>query len=379
MADEVEKQANLAGAMICVRVDKATADQLAVVGGEPPDRMHITLAHLGQAVELPPEADDSITEVLTEVAGRHPRLKAQLSGIGRFENTETGEDAVVALVDAPGLGALRLDLVSALESAGIPVKTDHDFTPHITIAYIGFHEQLPVGRIGELDMRIGALEYVQGDVRIARTPLKGAKKSVDSGALDDGGKLYPAGLDDEVDKVIRQQGGQWCVFSEDGGRNFGCYDTKTEAEARLRQIHTFSDKTEDEAVLTKTAYEYDITIQKTEEEQRLVYGIVLEPDEIDAQGDTISVEGIQTTAHNFLAKYNRESEMGHMHQRLGDIGVDLVESFIAPMSFTWGSQPVKKGSWIIGVKVHDDQLWNDVKTKKLTGFSVAGIATIRES
>lgn len=44
---------------------------------------------------------------------------------------------------------------------------------------------------------------------------------------------------DHVSKVIRQESGQYCVYSEDGDRSFGCYDTMEEAEERLAQIHTF--------------------------------------------------------------------------------------------------------------------------------------------
>lgn len=339
---DVEKMANLAGAMICVPVARKTAEQLAVIGGEPPERMHLTLAYLGTAEMLPVDSEDKILELVAKVADRHPKLKAQFSGIGRFENTQNYEDAVVALVDAPGLEDLRVDLVKELEKAGFPVSRTHGFTPHVTIAYIGFHEQLPVDRIGGLDMRIGSIEYVQGDHRIGRSILRGKveKSAATSSDIADAGKLHPlqGGLDEDSDV--------------------------------------------DETAISKGAT-YDIKIQfpiaKSDGEQRLVTGIVLEPDEIDTQNDTIDAEGILKTAHNFLSKYNRESEMGHMHRRLGDIGVDLVESYIAPMDFTIGEEPVKKGSWIITVKVHDDRLWQDVKSGKLTGFSIGGIATIIDS
>jgi 2'-5' RNA ligase len=372
---EIEKQANLGGAMVCVKVDPKVAEQLAVIGGEAPERMHITLAYFGDSVDLI-DVDETVLEVMTKVAENHPKIKAELSGIGRFENAETGEDAVVALVDAPGLETLREHLVHELEEAGIPVAKNHGFTPHITIAYIGFHEQLPVNRIGGLDLKIGALEYVQGDARVGRTPLRGKveKAAATAASLDDAGKLSPAGT--EIEKVVEQQGDEFCVVDEDG-KGYGCFPTEREAEERLAEVQIeFNDL---EERVAKYDVKFQFPISKADEEQRLVYGIVLEPDEIDTQGDTISVEGIQKTAHGFLAKYNRESEMGHMHQRLGDIGVDLVESFIAPMDFTMGEESVKKGSWLIAAKVHDDQLWTDVKSGKLTGFSVAGIATILDS
>jgi 2'-5' RNA ligase len=375
---EIEKQANLGGAMICVKVDPKVANQLAVVGGEAPERMHITLAYLGDSVDLM-APDETVLEVMTEVSEAHPKIKASLSGIGRFENADTGEDAVVALVDAPGLETLREHLVHELEEAGVEVRKDHGFTPHITIAYVGFHEQLPVSRIGGLDLRINAIEYVQGLSRIGRTPLRGKveKAATTSAALDDAGAASPAGA--SVDKRVVERDGEFCVIGE-SGKNFGCYPTERQAEERLAEIHTFSDV---ESAVSKGAGRYEVQLQfpiaKAEGEQRLVYGIVLEPDEVDAQNDTIRAEGIQKTAHNFLAKYNRESEMGYMHQRLGDIGVDLVESYIAPMDFTIGEESVKKGSWLITVKVHDDKLWADVKSGRLTGFSIGGIATILDS
>jgi hypothetical protein len=47
---------------------------------------------------------------------------------------------------------------------------------------------------------------------------------------------------DEVLKIILEDDGQYCVYSEDGTRSFGCYDSMEEAQERLRQIDYFSDK-----------------------------------------------------------------------------------------------------------------------------------------
>ena len=49
------------------------------------------------------------------------------------------------------------------------------------------------------------------------------------------GEAFPA-----VEKIIRMEEGRYCVYSEDGTRSFGCYDTPEQAEERLRQIHSFS-------------------------------------------------------------------------------------------------------------------------------------------
>lgn len=111
-------------------------------------------------------------------------------------------------------------------------------------------------------------------------------------------------------------------------------------------------------------------------EKRLVTGIVLEPDVVDAQNDYISADAIEEAAHNFLREYNKSTEMGLMHNAFGDIGIELVECSIAPIDFTLGNKPVKKGSWLVTVHVTDDKRWEEVKTGKLNGFSVGGVATV---
>ena len=42
-------------------------------------------------------------------------------------------------------------------------------------------------------------------------------------------------------KIIQEIDGEYCVITEETGRNMGCYPTKELAEIRLRQIERFSD------------------------------------------------------------------------------------------------------------------------------------------
>lgn len=44
-----------------------------------------------------------------------------------------------------------------------------------------------------------------------------------------------------VKEFIRKVGNEWCVFSHQTGKNFGCYSSKEEAEKRLAQIKKFKD------------------------------------------------------------------------------------------------------------------------------------------
>lgn len=44
-----------------------------------------------------------------------------------------------------------------------------------------------------------------------------------------------------LNEYIKQVDGEWCVFSHQTNKNFGCYDTKEEAKERLEQIKRFSE------------------------------------------------------------------------------------------------------------------------------------------
>lgn len=42
-----------------------------------------------------------------------------------------------------------------------------------------------------------------------------------------------------VSLTVKNEGGRWCVYSEDGTRSFGCYDTPEGAADRLREVEAF--------------------------------------------------------------------------------------------------------------------------------------------
>lgn len=106
-------------------------------------------------------------------------------------------------------------------------------------------------------------------------------------------------------------------------------------------------------------------------EQRLVYGEVLIPDIEDSQGDVISAEEIEKTAHRFLAEYQ---QLGFMHQGTLEKGAArIVESYVAPVDFELNGHVVKKGSWVLVTKILDDHLWSLIKAGVLTGYSMGGL------
>jgi site-specific DNA-adenine methylase len=106
-------------------------------------------------------------------------------------------------------------------------------------------------------------------------------------------------------------------------------------------------------------------------DERYVLGIVLEPEVVDAQGDIYSSEEIRRAAHRFMEEFGG---LGLMHRLRVNGQVKVLESYLAPVDFTLGEVQVRKGTWLLAVRVLADDLWERVKNGELTGFSIGGSA-----
>lgn len=121
-----------------------------------------------------------------------------------------------------------------------------------------------------------------------------------------------------------------------------------------------------------------VPVVKVDKDQRLVTGVVLEPGEIDAHNDVIKAKAIEDSAHNFLSKFNAETELGVMHRQFGSVGLELVESWIQRAATKVNKQRIKKGTWLMTMRVTSDDLWAKVKKGTFTGFSVGGVAKVAQ-
>ena len=84
----------------------------------------------------------------------------------------------------------------------------------------------------EVAKRIG----ISGDVRIM-LGVNGYEMQIEKSLEEDEEDL----TEETFEKTIKRRGGKYVVLSEDGDREFGTYNTKREAEARLAQIERFKD------------------------------------------------------------------------------------------------------------------------------------------
>jgi 2'-5' RNA ligase len=159
------------GVMIAAYPSAELAAKLAIPGGEPAAELHVTLAYLGKQDELEPATIEAVASALETFAREHAPLDGVVGGLGRFSGSKTSDaqDVLYGSVDVPGLSRMRTELVAAIESIA-PARQDHDFSPHITLAYLEPGSALPVQSLDPEDLRIDALELVVGGER-RRFPL----------------------------------------------------------------------------------------------------------------------------------------------------------------------------------------------------------------
>jgi hypothetical protein len=146
-------------------------------------------------------------------------------------------------------------------------------------------------------------------------------------------------------------------------------------EDLLRSMELFTQNSEQETQMDVKV------IHKTEEEElRKFWAVVLEPETDvaddgvgDAHGHVMSVEEVEKAAHYYM-----ENGANVYKSHSAPVDASVVESFIAPCDYTMNEQTIKKGSWVMCVKVHDDELWKEIKDGEIMAFSPGGKAFLTD-
>lgn len=112
----------------------------------------------------------------------------------------------------------------------------------------------------------------------------------------------------------------------------------------------------------------EFSIVKVDEDQQVAGGVVYEPGVEDAQGDYTTSEEIWKAMVYFMENWQTIKVM-HSGR---PVEAHVIECYQVPEDFAVGTQRVRKGSWWLSVKIHDDEAWAAVKSGRLTGFSMGG-------
>lgn len=154
------------GTMVALHLSPDLARELAVTGGLAPDELHITLAYLGK--ELTQQQKEATLAVVSDfAAGYHGPLGVKLGGIGRFNASESSEglDVLYISVNSPPMVAFREAMLEELAAVGVVPRTEHAYTPHVTLAYIPTDAPLPISRVPTRIVEFRSIAVSIGDQR----------------------------------------------------------------------------------------------------------------------------------------------------------------------------------------------------------------------
>lgn len=119
----------------------------------------------------------------------------------------------------------------------------------------------------------------------------------------------------------------------------------------------------------------EFKIIKLHEEQRMVYGWASVISEggvpfLDSQNDIIDSDELLKATTEFMQDARIAKAM-HSGSQVGEV----VHSFplISELAKTFGIECDKEG-WMVGVKIHSDEVWNQVKNGTFKAFSIGASA-----
>lgn len=187
-----------------VRVPEHVAEDLRAVqkrvipdASKHEDIDHITLVYTKKPLDdHPPDKVHAALSALREIGEKTEPIKARIQGWGYFDGaSKSGQPstALVALVDAPGLEHLHVDMSRKLKDMGVEPSDLHVFTPHITLGYLG-HQ----GRADELPPISGHFTIDKTHVASRdhhEVPLNGGMSL--KAAMDEWKDKIPGGLSDD--------------------------------------------------------------------------------------------------------------------------------------------------------------------------------------
>lgn len=213
------------------------------------------------------------------------------------------------------------------------------------------------------------IEKFQTDFDVFSDPLSA---KVRSRAIGLEGKIHVYDLDGQayyVPGATHKEYLEHMEYEDDDEEEEVSEDRMTEAlRAVVAEIMDKSDKTQD-----------DFKIIKVDEEQRIIYGwasVTTHKGEyvVDRQGDIIRTETLHKAINEFMEDV-RVGKLMHEGEQVGQI----IHSFPVTKDIcaALGIQSDMEG-WIVGYKVYDDALWEDVKIGKYGAFSIGGAAQKEE-
>lgn len=115
-------------------------------------------------------------------------------------------------------------------------------------------------------------------------------------------------------------------------------------------------------------------VAKADDPQKLVYGVVYEPETEDAHGDYMDAETIEKAAHSFMEDYQQIDKQHDFTTSAGKV----VESYVAPVDMTIEDTTISKGTWVLVTKA-TDEMWEDIQKASSLDTHLLALQRLKKS
>lgn len=349
------------------------AEELAVDGGLAPEELHLTLAYMGDAAECDADLITAVCKIFTVTYGYGLELEGEVCGVGRFIGEED-QDCVVALVDCDELKWFRERICEMLCQVGQYPVGDHGYIPHITLAYVDKGKEIATGNLQE------TIEFEIDGISVRGMGPDGAQFQNNFAFPESG----PEGMGDAEQAFMAARS-----IVEKAGRVMSAKNLKLVRAAAdaLQALAIAAGQADGEETTTKESEhvysgELEQFITKQRVEDRYTFGPLYAPDRADAHGEFTDADTLQKAVWDYVrssAEKGRRINLQH-----DDSGATTVGEWVEVTSWPYETTvkvrvPGEKereltmpaGTIYMGV-VWDEDAWELVKTKKLTGYSLGG-------
>lgn len=126
---------------------------------------------------------------------------------------------------------------------------------------------------------------------------------------------------------------------------------------------------------SKSFYVEFVKAEKLNDDERIVVGVVMVPEVVDAHGDVTSAKEIAKV----IKRFNRRYRKFNIQHKGRDVSITMLKSYAAPANHVINGKDVVKGSWVLSSQIgqtgrRNKKLWADIKAGKITGYSIEGYA-----
>lgn len=107
--------------------------------------------------------------------------------------------------------------------------------------------------------------------------------------------------------------------------------------------------------------------------QQVTY-VVLQPG-VDLHGDLIEVDEIRKAKESFNKSTTVKPNLFHL---TNTNSFEVIESYQIPCDVELSGHSVIKGSWLMTLQIHSEDVWELIESEEINGISIGALAEVEE-